>query len=322
MNLIFVVDDNYIEQMLVTLNSVFLNHDCQFNIYVVTNGLSRKNSEKLKKFVEKQGGKLQFATYQDSCIDTKKMVNLNWKPIVYYKLYGIFGIHEVDRILYLDCDVIVDGDLTEFYNLELNDCYGAVVEDKGMEQVIPDYETHLKQLMVEKGAYFNGGVMLLNLKQIQEKMTLKYAISQFERYSSIMVFNEQDLLNMIWSKHLLYVDARYNRIASDFCYRKKIGRNRDVVIYHYTTNKPWVNWRKNNSNDYGWCVGKYLQYCDIPETRKLFLQVKRQNRGIGRRVIWEVKSKMGYNPYWIPSKNGIYLRFLNVLLFYRRVRRG
>ena len=227
------------------------------------------------------------------------MINLNWNPIVFYKLYGIFGIQKADRILYLDCDVIVDDDLTDFYHMDLGGYYGAVIEDVGMEQVIPDYELHLKRLMVKKGEYFNGGVMLLNLKKIQKEMCLQHMIDRFERYADLMPFNEQDLLNMVWNGRLCYVDSRYNRMASDFRYRRQIGKDRDVAIYHYTTNKPWTNWQNTDREGYGWCVKKYLQYCRLPETKQLFLQVRRQNRGIGRRILWWLKGRMAYNPYRI-----------------------
>lgn len=317
MNLMFVVNDHYIEQLLVTLNSIFMNQSGEINVYVVTDGLALNNRRKLERFIARRGGSLQLKVHRDPCIDEEKMVNRNWNPIVYYKLYGIFGIYGVERILYLDCDVVVDKDLTKFYYSDLSGYYAAVVEDVGMEQVIADYETHLKQLMVKKGEYFNGGVMLLNLKKIREDMSLEYMLNQFEQYASLMVFNEQDLLNMLWSQHLLYVDARYNRIASDFRYRKKIGMDQEATIYHYTTNKPWVDWGKTDRNGYGWCVEKYLQYCRLPETRQLLSQVRKLNRGFGKRVLWWLKSRMGYNPYQIPIGENRYVRFLNMILFYR-----
>lgn len=314
MNLMFVVDDNYIDQLLVTLHSIFINHDCGMQVYVVTSGLQEKHRQKLETFIEKRGWKLWYHQYQDSCIDTGRMINRNWNPIVYYKLYGIFGIRDIDRILYLDCDVIVDGDLTDFYDTDLEGYYGAVIEDVGMEQVIPDCELHLKRLMIKKGEYFNGGVMLLNLREIQREMSLQQLIDRFERYAGLMPFNEQDLLNMVWNGRLRYMDSRYNRIASDFRYRKQIGKDRDVVIYHYTTNKPWVNWWKTDKDGYGWCVKKYMQYCQLAETRELFLQVKRVNRGLGRRILWRLKGRMAYNPYRLCPDGGASTRLMGMFM--------
>ena len=57
MNLMFVVDDNYIDQMLVTLHSIFKNHKCDIHVYTITSGLQEDNYRKLESFIEKRGGK-------------------------------------------------------------------------------------------------------------------------------------------------------------------------------------------------------------------------------------------------------------------------
>lgn len=318
MNILFVVNDDYVDQMLVTLNSIFVNHCCKLDIYIITNGLSRDNYKKIHRFIRQRHGGIFFKIYREPCIDIEKMTNKTWNPIVYYKLYGIFDIREVDRILYLDCDIIVDADLSDLYQTDFAGNYAVVIEDSGMKQVVQDYETHLKRIMVKDcREYFNGGVMLLNLKKIQKEMDLEYMVHQFDKYSDLMTFNEQDLLNMVWNSKLLYADKRYNRIASDFSYRKKIRKDKNVAVYHYTTNKPWIDWRKYDKSGYGWCVKKYLQYCDLTETKDLYHRVKRLNKNILEGIIGRLKEILGYDPYFIIDKKGEWFRFIETLLFYR-----
>ncbi len=318
MNVMFVVDDHYIEQCLVTMHSLFVNNGGPFNIYVITSGLKEKNIRILKRFVEERKGRLFLKVYTEACIDTEKMVNRIWNPIVYFKLYGMFDITGVDRILYLDCDLIIDADLSELYQVDFRGNYAAVIEDSGLCQVALDYETHLKQLMIkDKKEYFNGGVMLLNLKKIQKEMSLESMVAQFDRYADFMVFNEQDLLNMLWNGKVVYADPRFNRVASDFRYRRKIGKDRNVVIYHYVTNKPWIKWRGTDVRGYEWCVRKYLQYCNLPETQNLFHQVKKVNRGLETHISGWLKTCLGYNPNWIVEEKNSWKQFVNAILFYR-----
>lgn len=276
MNLLFVADDSYTMQLLVTLNSIFVNNRCPVTVYVYSNKLSRENQEKITSFVKKKGGICHIIVREEEGVHAETLTNFHWNPIVYLKLYAMFELTEEKRVLYLDCDTIVDGDIQSFYRVDMNSSYAAVVEDYGMEQIIIDYATHRKKLMLE-GKYFNAGVMLLNLEKIQRDMTLEFMIDIFFRYGNLFVFNEQDLLNMIWDGNLLFMPDRYNRIATNLMNRFSKDK---AAIYHYTMNKPWINMPKENRFEYCYVCWKgiYLKYCGGgEEVKELRDKVRKAN---------------------------------------------
>lgn len=73
-----------------------------------------------------------------------------------------------DKVLYLDDDILINGDLSELFETDLKNTYAVVVRSIDAELFIDWRKSHENDnLNVEK--YFNSGVMLLNLKKIREK---------------------------------------------------------------------------------------------------------------------------------------------------------
>lgn len=315
MNIMFVANNAYINQLLVTLNSIFVNQTGEINIYLISDGLSKENYQIVEQFIHKRHGKLIYKCYEAVCIDTDKIINNRWNPIVFYKLYGIFDINNIRKILYLDLDIIVNADLSELYETELEGYYAAVVQDSGLKQVELNYGEHLWQLMVELDEYFNAGVMLLNLEKIQREMNLEYLILQYNKYANLFIYNEQDLLNMVWHSRLKYMNYKYNRLATDFMYRKYIEKDPDVVIYHYTIDKPWGQENSKKITAYQWCVKKYLQYAKAQETYSFYRKVKKANDNICDKIVSKIKSTVKYNPFIFTDGRCGWRHFLKELFF-------
>ncbi len=311
-NLIFIADDNYIEQLIVTLNSILVNNNVKLIVYVFSTGISENNRVVLKEFLKNWDSKLTYIEHAEICIDLKKMHNHNWNPIVYHKLYALFECHE-EKALYLDCDIVVDGDISAFYDTNIENYYAAVIEDKGMQQVIPSFSAHKKRIGLHiEDRYFNGGVMLLNLSQIRKDFSLEDMINKFDNYSDRYVFNEQDLLNNVWNGKLVFTDEKYNRLASDFKGRMLLN-DKKSVIYHYSSNKPWVDWRKKDRNGYSWKVDKYLSYTKTAETRNLRKIIKKLYHF---RIKDWIKTRIGYNPCLFWNESNSMSHFIQALFLY------
>ena len=302
MNFFFVIDDNYIQQCLVTLNSIFHNNGGGHKIYIYSPSISEDNEEILRSFIHRNGSELNLHQKDDIGLDFTQMPTTRWNPIVFYKLYGMLNITDADRVLYLDCDIIVDGGLDELYRTEIENYYAAVVEDYGIPQIFWDPAYYLNRIGIhDSHEYFNAGMMLLNIKKIRAEMSMKLFVDTYKKWHDIFYFNEQDLLNMLWNKKLVYVPARYNRMSTDYEYRKRIKENQDAVIYHYTMNKPWMNegTYSPEEENYQWCTDIYLKYCDFKEIEELYKIINDINSDSTLQEMSSSKLECGYNPHMI-----------------------
>ena len=119
MNICFTVDEKFIPQFEVTMTSILsnANKDDEFNFYLVTDGLKSRTKKKLTKkysnlvIVElERGGEFE-----------KYPLVSNSSYIVYLRLKIPSLLSNLDKILYLDSDLIVTGSLKSLYDTDISD---------------------------------------------------------------------------------------------------------------------------------------------------------------------------------------------------------
>lgn len=157
---------------------------------------------------------------------------------------------KLDKVLYLDGDLICKADLTELYNTDLGNNYAAAVPDSG--QI---YYKHAYVRRVTK--YINSGVMLLNLKKMRAD-NLSEVLVRTKKELTDSNLMDQNVFNVVFDHHLIYLPVRYNfmpvslwrakekwkisDINSLFVTQYKTVRDlfADAAIVHYSSkDKPW-----------------------------------------------------------------------------------
>ena len=112
----------------------------------------------------------------------------------------------IKRVLYLDVDLIVNGDIRPLWNTTLGNKVCAAVVDPGVH---PD-EFAAKYSLSGPGPYFNAGVMLLDLDRLRSKPYLQRAITFLADPATQCEYGDQDALNIALWNDWLAVDLRWN----------------------------------------------------------------------------------------------------------------
>lgn len=153
---------------------------------------------------------------------------------------------QYDRVIYMDCDMIIRQDLAKLYReLDLGECYLAGVAEANTPY---QEERVLKRLDIPKGAYINSGFLVLNLALIRrDGLTERFLEALRVDY---LEFPDQDVLNMVCRGRILYLPPYYNGIRTfmhpafkDNFLRYYSLEDWDTVqskgTIHYTGEKPW-----------------------------------------------------------------------------------
>ena len=174
--------------------------------------------------------------------NTKKYIT----KATYYRLYLTEILpNNLDKVLYLDVDMIVQGSLTELWNLEIGDKSIGVIPDPGEGLLDKYYRLRYPQIY----GYFNAGVLLINLKKWREIDALTCFMKFIDEHPDWIKLHDQDVLNRIFYNDKFLIPIKYNfqegylfQFPSyDFWrYEKEIieARNHPIII-HYTDRKPW-----------------------------------------------------------------------------------
>ena len=160
-------------------------------------------------------------------------------------------ITNLDKIIYLDCDIIVQMDIKQLWDIPLEDCYIAAVAERGTAvsryfSLSEKVRFWALEMPVER--YFNSGVIVLNLKKIRECFDMfNESIKFFTRAKNWTLLPDQDLLNTLLHSKCRYLDRRFDTFVNN------IDRNASIenTIWHFT-HKPWNIHLHNKIEDLYW----------------------------------------------------------------------
>lgn len=220
---------------------------------VIDESVDDKCKEVLRGIVEPyQGNTLSFILVDGSYF--KDFPLLDYLPIsraTYYRLLLAEILPtDIDKVIYLDCDVIIRHPLDDFWNTVIDGYAVGCV----MEQEIDNIEHYNRLMYSHDYGYFNAGVLLVNLKYWREHNLTKLFMNYVETYPQRILYNDQDVLNGVLHKETLYVSPTYNAQIGFFWKKEKkrycvskYGKEieeivKDPYILHFSTGfKPWFH---------------------------------------------------------------------------------
>lgn len=261
-------DDNYAPFVATTIISIVKNTSSFINFYILDGGILEWNKQKILSI------KKDFNNFSVEFLDMKNSGLERFPNIRHYSLntFSRYFIPEMktdlDKILYLDVDIIVKSDIAELYNQDLeNYPVGAILED-----FYPDNYTHLKKICpTYKGGsnYFNAGILLLSLNYFRKNNLTQILVDKTIELKDVLSCPDQDIFNFIFDNNFKILDYKYNLMPDHQDYIHKLGKKEAIdaiskpVILHYTARKPWNTLRAEMSDDF-WQIAKLSPfYCDL-----------------------------------------------------------
>jgi len=246
MNLLVTLDSKYIKPLKVMLASMFLNNPAEnFSIYLMHSRINDNEIADIEKFVESYGQKLSVIKIDNQYFQDAPVV-FHYTKEMYYRLLAYnFLPAELDRILYLDPDILVINPVRELYDTGLDGyLYAAAYHNVPAVKEINRIRLHPYKI----NAYFNSGVLLMNL-DLQRKLVDEEAIYDFvENNRSKLIMPDQDIINALYSEQIKCLDEKlYNYDVRYYKYYKMMNNEcdmdyiiRNTVILHFCgKKKPW-----------------------------------------------------------------------------------
>ena len=261
MNIFFAINDKYIKQLCVTIVSILENNKDEFiHFYILSSDLTEKSKNKILKIKKRyQNWDISFINPDINLFKNLKL-NLHHISIDTYFRYVIADVAQhIDKALYLDADLIVNGSLKNLYNSPFNDNYCVAVKDSYIEQI--DYKKNIG--FNDSDLYINAGVLLLNLKKIRENNLSEKFFKYTAELCDIINFQDQDIINIAFKGNIQEIDNIYNFTSADV---ENGDKNIYPVVIHYTgKRKPWL---KKCTNELAYLWKKYEKIYDgIPNKK-------------------------------------------------------
>ena len=229
----FATDDRYAPVLGAALHSMLLHTATPLEIFVLISDLTDENRDLLTRTV---GGRcaLTFVDMRERIapIADRLVLRDYYSAATYFRLFISELFPEYDKALYLDCDIILNGDVADLYATPLGDCLVAAVPEDVMARIDVFGRYVEEVLSVPRGEYFNAGVLVMNLAAFRRERILdrfvdmlaikRYRVTQDEDYLNVLCYGRTVLLPYEWNM---------SPLADEGC--------RPLLAHYKLDRKPW-----------------------------------------------------------------------------------
>ncbi len=229
-NVCLACDDNYAKYAGVVIASVLKNTSAadELHFYILDGGISEENKAKIREISLLAKSEIDFVEVnnQDFCdylaIKTHEYISIP----TYYRLKLPTLLSSVDRVIYLDCDVVVNSSLHDLFNIELGDCIIAGVRDLN------------KKMLRKNPSYVNAGMLVFDIKKMKENNLEEKFLAWTKEHAATIKTGDQEIINEVVKGQIKVVDDEWNVQSSNFVNRSSYTRKPKII--HYVSNKkPW-----------------------------------------------------------------------------------
>lgn len=229
-------DNNYAPYLAVAIKSICENTKNAINFYIIDCGIEESIKNILTKLVlQYTGNTIEFIDPSEQNIFNDCRARNHVSKAAYARLLIPYIKPQIDKVVYLDVDIIVNLDITELFNQNINDYIIGAPFGECEEYYYHGIRTK-KSLGIDMiHNYFCSGILVIDCKKWRENNLTQKLKDIYEEYKERMIHNDQDLLNILFSNNKYFnLDKKFNYIIQ---YEHTENPN---VIYHYDgAVKPW-----------------------------------------------------------------------------------
>ncbi|MGN0417951.1 glycosyltransferase family 8 protein [Anaerostipes faecalis] len=256
MNILISVNSKYVGKACTTLFSLTLYNSVPIHVYLLNSRLNFSEVNMMRNTLNKYSIHLTEINMDSiHLFDNLTLGNSHFSREMYYRIVAHLVLpSEMDRILWLDADIIINGDVTQFYYQELNNIPIVVSADSQNDsELIRKCKKNIG--MTEDECYFNSGVMLLNLKYIREKINMELIDHTCKILANKLTYPDQDILNYIYRDSKKVVDWReYNYQVCGGIGVNYAECSRAKIIHYTSEKKPWDYKYQNIYTEFYWRI--------------------------------------------------------------------
>lgn len=249
-NIAFASDDNYAQHIAVVIASIMENTQDAICFYIINDNISTEKIEKLKNTALNLKAKIEFIDVpQEKFNDLYLSGHVSKAAYLRLALADILP-NEINKIIYLDVDLLVYDDIKKLWDIDLQNLSLAAVPDFGImtSKRLCRQKKQVLGLPVGK-SYFNSGVLVINLKEWRKRNYTKQILEMIHNNS--FPHHDQDALNKLFMNKWKSLDLRWNIIPPVFNLFPKVLLNRKFrsnaiqakknpgIIHYAGRYKPW-----------------------------------------------------------------------------------
>lgn len=251
---VFVADDHYAMPLAAAISSVVANlgKNQKIQVFIVDGHVSSSNKQKIAQLEDRRRVRIQWLQPSESHFDLLRSLPCGYVgKSAYYKLLipELLG-PAYQRILYLDCDVVVEGDITELWYADVGKNYVLAVRDLINPFVSSPFGLKNWRELGRQPSdeLFNTGVLVFNTAKWRKENATNRLVRYLRENSRYIRLCDQDAMNAVFGDTWGRLDPCWNvlpymHIAGSYSLLSKKSHEdllaRAKLLHYCGPNKPW-----------------------------------------------------------------------------------
>ena len=248
MNILVAINKRYMPYFAAMIRSLAANNAGEHTVYIATKEVTDGD---IQEYLDQ--GKLPTnvrfvpVRFNDEILKGAKTLK-KWPTEVYYRIFAKDYLPEnVDRILYLDCDMIVKGAIDELYNQPFDGKYFVAttnIHNRFFRWFI------LTKNGAKKGSvYANTGVLLMNLDLLRKEQDTGEVLKYIAKRNWLLTLPDQDVISGLYGNRVKIVDNTVFNLSEREIRWQKRKKKRTIdekwveenacILHYLSKNKPW-----------------------------------------------------------------------------------
>lgn len=248
---VFGIDKTYVLQIFIVMHSILKNSNQEYYFIILTKDEVGTQTDEFSRCLKEHYSNFCYTVrkVEDDIFNDAPIHNIHIAQAAFYRLLIPELVPEYEKCIYLDADIIVNGNLEKLFNMDLGDNYIAGAKDCHIiSKNITQHQKNLGIPSVEN--YINSGVLLMNLKKLREDNISKAFLQQAKEKNQ---YEDQDVLNLCCYDSIKVLPLEYN-LFHFYCGKTinslfNLGYEREEFIFNWSSPfilhmggiyKPWL----------------------------------------------------------------------------------
>lgn len=247
-NILVTLDENYIPRLNVMLCSLlWSNPGASFDVYLLQSSVKRRALEMTERILGERGRLILVKAEEERLAGAP--TTSRYPKEIYYRIFAARYLPQnLDRVLYLDPDLIVNGDVSELYGMDMGKSFFAAASH--VTGLLLQRVNEIRLDTEENSPYINSGVMLMNLERLRSEQDFGEVFDFIEKHKKTLVLPDQDIISGLYGPRIISLNPYYYNMterlfmAHLFDTEKFTAdwvRENSVIIHYCGRNKPWKN---------------------------------------------------------------------------------
>ncbi len=274
MNILYQCNDKYAPFCGVSITSLFENNKnaAEISIFILGEEISTENKDKFQILAKNYNRSITFLGTADL---VKKLADLgipkyrNSYSANFKMFVNEFVPDNVERLLYIDSDTIVSGDLSELFNMDMHSKPIAMAQDS----LVTKHKVEIGMQKNEK--YYNTGVILFDVNEWKNQKCSERIIEHTKTLRAHYPAPDQDLINIVIREEIAELPPEYNMEPAYYMFSTdtyyKVFKNKafykpeileaakgNEKIYHFFRIMGEFPWHSGNMHPFNDLFDKYL----------------------------------------------------------------